>query len=63
MSEEVKHVSRREFVKKATYVAPVILTLAVAPSHAKAGSNKPTPRPEVPRPLTLLEILRRLLGL
>jgi hypothetical protein len=32
--------ARREFVKKAAYVAPVILTLAVAPSYAKAGSEK-----------------------
>jgi hypothetical protein len=32
--------SRREFVKKAAYVAPAILTLAVAPSYAKAGSVK-----------------------
>jgi hypothetical protein len=32
--------SRREFVKKAAYVAPAILTLAVAPSYAKAGSIK-----------------------
>ena len=32
--------SRREFVKKAAYVGPAILTLAVAPSYAKAGSVK-----------------------
>ena len=32
--------SRREFVKKAAYVAPAILTLAVAPAYAKAGSVK-----------------------
>ncbi|MGB8435308.1 MAG: hypothetical protein WCE38_13695 [Burkholderiales bacterium] len=32
--------SRREFVKKAAYVAPAILSLAVAPSYAKAGSHK-----------------------
>jgi hypothetical protein len=32
--------SRREFVKKAAYVPPAILTLAVAPSYAKAGSEK-----------------------
>ena len=31
--------SRREFVKKAAYVAPAILSLAVAPSYAKAGSG------------------------
>ena len=32
--------SRREFVKKAAYIPPVILTLAAAPSYAKAGSHK-----------------------
>lgn len=32
--------SRRQFVKRAAYVAPVILTLAVAPRYAKAGSEK-----------------------
>jgi hypothetical protein len=32
--------SRRQFVKRAAYVAPAILTLAVAPSYAKAGSEK-----------------------
>ena len=35
--------SRREFVKKAAYVSPVILTLHVGPAYAKAGSNKPRP--------------------
>ena len=33
--------SRRDFVKKAMYVAPVVLTLGVAPEFAKAGSTKP----------------------
>jgi hypothetical protein len=32
--------SRRDFVRRAAYVPPVILTLAVAPSYAKAGSVK-----------------------
>ena len=31
--------SRRDFVKKAMYVAPVVLTLAAAPDFAKAGSD------------------------
>ena len=35
--------SRRDFVKKAMYVAPVVLTLAAAPEFAKAGSIKPGP--------------------
>jgi hypothetical protein len=42
MSDEpVDKASRREFVVKLAYVAPVIVTLAVAPSFAKAGSCKP----------------------
>jgi hypothetical protein len=31
--------TRRSFVKRAAYVAPVILTLAAAPQFAKAGSG------------------------
>jgi hypothetical protein len=33
--------SRRDFVKRGAYVAPVILTLAAAPEFAKAGSSRP----------------------
>jgi hypothetical protein len=32
--------SRRDFVKKAAYVAPAILTLPAAPAYAKNGSEK-----------------------
>jgi hypothetical protein len=32
--------SRREFVKKAAYVVPAILTLQAAPAYAKKGSGK-----------------------
>ena len=39
-------VGRREFIKKAAYVAPAILTLAVAPAYAKAGSEKPGKKPK-----------------
>jgi hypothetical protein len=39
MSEE-QDASRRKFVKRAAYVAPAIVTLAAAPSYAKAGSQK-----------------------
>jgi hypothetical protein len=44
--------SRRDFVKKATYVAPAILSLAVAPSYVKAASDKPKPTitPKPPKP-------------
>ncbi len=37
--------SRRDFVKKAVYVTPVVLTLAAAPEFAKAGSIKGGPPP------------------
>jgi len=33
--------SRRDFVKKAAYVTPAILTLQAAPAYAKYGSEKP----------------------
>ena len=32
--------SRRDFVKKAAYIAPAILTLQAAPAYVKAGSHK-----------------------
>jgi hypothetical protein len=35
--------SRRDFVKRAAYVVPAILTLAAAPAYAKAGSEKRCP--------------------
>ena len=35
--------SRREFVKKAAYVAPAILTLQAAPAYAKVGSGNGYP--------------------
>lgn len=35
--------SRRIFVKRAVYIAPAILSLAVVPCYAKAGSVKPRP--------------------
>jgi hypothetical protein len=37
---------RRDFIKKAAYVAPAVLTLAVAPAYAKAGSHKPESKPK-----------------
>ena len=42
--------SRRKFVKRAVYVAPAILSLAVVPAFAKAGSVKPVRPPIRPRP-------------
>lgn len=32
--------SRREFVKKVAYVAPVVVTLVAAPSFAQAASGR-----------------------
>ncbi|MFO1206185.1 MAG: hypothetical protein U1E63_10725 [Burkholderiales bacterium] len=59
--------SRREFVKKAAYVAPVILTLQAAPSYAKAGSEngKPSkPEPRLPQPRRpIIGIIGKILGL
>ena len=41
MSEE--KITRRELIKKAAYVTPVIFTLTVNPSHAQAGSGGTDP--------------------
>jgi hypothetical protein len=35
--------SRRKFIRTAAYIAPAVLTLAVAPAYAKAGSTKDLP--------------------
>jgi hypothetical protein len=40
--------SRREFVTKAAYIVPAIVTLAVAPSYAKAGSVRVPVKPVKP---------------
>jgi hypothetical protein len=42
--------SRREFVKKAAYIPPVILSLAATPSYAKTGSHKDTSPGREPTP-------------
>ena len=47
MSESTE--SRRNFVKKAAYVAPAILTLAAAPAFAKPGSEKKPKDPKEPK--------------
>jgi len=39
--------SRREFVKRAVYITPAILTLAAAPAYAKHGSPKLCPPGQV----------------
>jgi hypothetical protein len=40
MADMTPDSSRRAFVKKAAYVAPLILTLKAAPALAKPGSDK-----------------------
>lgn len=42
--------SRRDFIEKAAYVAPVILTLQAAPAFAKPGSVKDDPPRNKPKP-------------
>ena len=69
--EEQNNQARREFIKKAAYVAPAIVTLAVRPSYAKAGSEKPgggsepasTIPPRPPDPASFWAWLLKLLGL
>ena len=36
--EDSANVSRREFVRKAAYVAPAVVTLSVLPAHQAIGS-------------------------
>ena len=38
MSENIHQKSRRDFLKKVGYTAPVILTMAAAPAFARNGS-------------------------
>jgi hypothetical protein len=40
--------SRREFVTKAAYVAPAIISLAATPAYARVGSVKPPIKIEPP---------------
>ena len=43
--------SRRQFVKRAVYVTPAVLSLAAAPEYAKAGSVKdPGKKPPKDKP-------------
>lgn len=51
MSEEIKNVSneqkteaRRDFIKKAAYVAPVVLTMTAMPALANTGSGPAAPK-------------------
>lgn len=42
--------ARRDFIKKAAYVAPAIVTLVAAPAYARLGSDKDQPPRRVPGP-------------
>jgi hypothetical protein len=49
--EEQQHsASRRQFVIRAAYVAPVVLSLKAVPAYAKSGSEKLEPPPIVTKP-------------
>ena len=39
--------TRREFIKKAGYAAPVVLTMAAKPSFASTGSARDEVRPKI----------------
>ena len=41
-SSEQKTEARRDFIKKAAYVAPVIMTMKAMPALAQTGSSAPT---------------------
>lgn len=48
--KETTNESRRDFIKKAAYTAPVIMTIAVTPAMAAVGSstgNTNTPPPNL----------------
>jgi len=42
--------NRRDFLKKAAYVAPVVLTMTAVPAFASSGSAPPGNRPPGNRP-------------
>jgi len=39
VSNEQETEARRDFIKKAAYIAPVVMTMAAMPSLAQSGSN------------------------
>jgi len=42
--KEAHDAARRQFVKRAAYLPPAIVTLSVAPAYAKPGSVKKPPK-------------------
>lgn len=53
--------SRRNFVRKAAYLAPAIITLKAIPSFASAGSGYRESRPNRPLPPRVRQRIRRYL--
>jgi len=53
--------SRREFVRKAAYLAPAIITLSAMPSFASAGSGYRAPHPRRPLPPRVRQRVRHYL--
>ena len=47
VSNEKSREARRDFLKKAAYVAPVVMTMKAVPSLAQTGSNVTQPPPVV----------------
>jgi hypothetical protein len=48
---EEKRITRREIIKKAAYITPVILTLTAMPSFANNGSGSQNNNPPIGTPL------------
>ena len=42
--------TRREFIKRAGYAAPVVLTMTAKPAFASTGSDRPDDRPQGKQP-------------
>lgn len=53
--------SRRNFVRKATYLAPAIITLSAIPSFASAGSGYRAPHPNRSLPPRMQQPVRQVL--
>lgn len=47
VSSEQKTEARRDFIKKAAYIAPVVMTMSAMPSLAQAGSDAAATPPPV----------------
>ena len=50
VSNEQKTEARRDFIKKAAYIAPVVMTMPAIASTAQNGSNIAPPPPPVAIP-------------